>query len=65
VPTGRRLGGVVVIVFATGTKSLGFVLGVPAGNFQKYLVDESGMMGTHNRPEMVAVYGTSCVITTP
>jgi hypothetical protein len=39
---------------------------VSAGYCQKALVDKSGMiraqMRTHNRPVMVAVYGTPCVI---
>jgi hypothetical protein len=42
------------------------LLGVFAGYCQRDLVDESGMiriqMGMHNRSDMVAVYGTPCVI---
>jgi hypothetical protein len=37
-----------------------FLLDVSDGYCQRSLVDESGMM--HNRRVMVAVYGTSCVI---
>jgi hypothetical protein len=43
-----------------------YVIDVPAGNFQRGLVDESGIVGTqtgkHNRVVMVAVYGTPCEI---
>jgi hypothetical protein len=42
------------------------LLSMPAGNFQRAVVHESGMfrthMGMHNRQEMVEVHGTSCAI---
>jgi hypothetical protein len=42
------------------------LLGVSAVNWQRALVDKSGMngtqIGTHSRSEMVAVHGTPCMI---
>jgi hypothetical protein len=48
---------------------LASLLSVSAGNCQRDLADESGMigvqMGTHSRSNMVAVYGTPCCDNSP